>query len=427
MATVRPLSGQRYSTAAGPLEDLVAPPYDVISAAERQEFAAQSANNTVWLTLPEHSPDDRSKFVKYARSASRLTEWRREGILQVDEIPCLYRYRQTFTNPVDGELLIRESLICLIKVEPYERGVVLPHEQTFPKHKEDRLRLLEATGAHLECIYGLYEDAGHAVGLAIHGAPFGVIATVQTEDGIAHELAKCDSEAETAAICRSFDNEQIWIADGHHRYETAVTFRQSLRDKPGNIAEDFMLIALSSMSDPGLLLLPTHRIVKNFQTPLGQVESKLQTRFKTRTIPNVEIPDELRRLHNNDCRVFGMAMPGGSGFIMAMEEPRDALTIVEGPSSDLLKMLDVTILHEIIFKGVFGIEGIEQIDYTRSSQEAVERVAMSSGEVAFLMNPPSVEDMRRIALGGEKMPQKSTFYYPKLLSGLVFWSHSDFK
>ncbi|HET6643863.1 MAG TPA: DUF1015 domain-containing protein [Fimbriimonadales bacterium] len=425
MATIRPLSGLRFSPAAGAMENLVAPPYDVITAEEREELAAKSEHNTVLLTLPEQLPDDRSKFVKYARSSSLLSEWRREGILEADQ-PNIYRYRQEFISPVDGARLQREAVVCLIKTEPYEKGVVLPHEQTFPKHKEDRLRLLEATGAHLECIYGLYEDAAHTTAISLNHVNWQPLVEVDTDDGIHHELARTSNLSEITSVCAAFERERVWIADGHHRYETALAYRQSLGEKDALIPEDFMMIALSSMSDPGLILLPTHRIVPDMPIPLADIEQRLQRRFNTQYMANAELPETLRNLDQPDVRVFGIALHGGTGILATMEEPEDAVRMVPGDASSLLKMLDVTILHEIILKE-FGIEDSAKVEYTRNAQEAIDRVRSDPNAVAFLMNPPTIDAMRRIALGGEKMPQKSTFYYPKLLSGLLFWSFSDFK
>lgn len=158
MATIRPFRALRFSQSAGPIEELVAPPYDVLSPEERDAFAAKNPKNIVWITLPEQLPDDRSKFVKYGRSSARLAEWRREGQLAVEPGLGYYRYVQTFSIPGRQEPVTRTSFFALLKTEPYEKGVVLPHEETFPKHKEDRLRLMEATQAIVEPIYGLFED-----------------------------------------------------------------------------------------------------------------------------------------------------------------------------------------------------------------------------------------------------------------------------
>src|SRR5689334_15332815 len=170
MAAIRPFQGLRYSAEAGSLGVLTAPPYDVISEEERVSFSLRSPHNIVHLTLPEQRSDDRSKFVKYARSAAELAEWRRDGTLLLEEKPAIYRYVQKFHLPHFGQLT-RTSIIALIKTEPYENGVVLPHEQTFPKHKEDRLRILEATRAHLECIFGLFEDTDSHIHNAILKSP----------------------------------------------------------------------------------------------------------------------------------------------------------------------------------------------------------------------------------------------------------------
>ncbi|MEO7454470.1 MAG: DUF1015 domain-containing protein [Fimbriimonadales bacterium] len=422
MATIKPFRAQRFSPTAGELAHLVAPPYDVISSQGREDLGGMSPYNTVWLTLPEAEPDDRSKFVKYGRSSSRLSSWREEGMLVVEDRPSFYRYCQSFTDPVSGNRLTRESVVCLIKTEPYEKGVVLPHEQTFPKHKEDRLRLLEATRTHLECIYGLYEDPSGRVANALADTEFEVVANITTDDGIYHELAKAANVDDLVQLEQAFEPERVWIADGHHRYETALSFRQAMGDQPGPIPEDYMMIALSGMNDPGLILLPTHRIVANFPCPLDQIEAKLSERFQIRRVDNKNLLGELLNSTDPNDRVVGIAIPGGTGILATTTADNAVAWSAEG--SDLLKKLDVTILHEGILKDL-GIEGMDKVGYTRDAKEAIDAVETGSNTVAFLMNPPSVTDMRLIAMGGEKMPQKSTYYYPKLLSGLVFWSMTD--
>lgn len=425
MAEIRPFQAQRYTEAAGKIEDLVAPPYDVISPEERAILGEKSPYNIVWLTLPESLPDDRSKFVKYARSAARLAEWRRDGILGVDAEPGIYRFQQTFLDPWDGIERTRTAMVVLLKLEPYEKGVVLPHEQTFPKHKEDRLRLLEATRTHLECIFGLVEDDDRRLVHLLEEAPFGELASVRTEDGVSHGLSRCVDEEAIQAISRYMMRARVWIADGHHRYETALKFRESLGPKEGPIPEDYILIALSSMKDTGLTLLPTHRIVSGFTTSLNEAKLKLETYFNTRRMGNDELPEAVKELSGSNVRAFGIVLPGQVGLLATMDDPSIAARLIEGEGSNLLKQLDVSILHEIILKRCFGVEGLDRISYTRDPQEAIRVVESSQDTMAVLTNPPSVEDMRKIAEAGEKMPQKSTYYYPKMLSGLVTWSLQD--
>jgi uncharacterized protein (DUF1015 family) len=413
----------RFSDVAGPIEDLVAPPYDVLSQDERNALAAKNPHNIVHLTLPEQHDDDRSQFVKYARSAAGLAEWTRSGALKLEEKPAFYRYIQTFTIPGVKEPIVRTSVIALIKVEPYEKGVVLPHEQTFPKHKEDRLRILEATRAHLECIFGLFEDQGGEVfnTLKTAGAANGI--DVTTEDGVRHVVELITDEKTTEKLSSMLAEKKVWIADGHHRFETACTFRGMQGDKEGLIAEDFMMMALSSMSDPGLVLLPTHRTIKGLSLTAEQLQDKLGAYFNLKPVANAEMYDAVVKAGDHS---FGITLPGGKGLLATLKNPAEIDSTIEGQASHKLKALDVTILHELIFEKLLGIKGLELVGYTRNPEEAM-RATEEGFDMSFIMNPPTVDDMRRIALGGEKMPQKSTFYYPKILSGLVVWSLANFE
>lgn len=426
MALVRPFFGTRYGSKAGDVADLVAPPYDVLSAAERNRYASRSPYNVVHLTLPEQNEDDRSKFVKYARSAAALAEWRREGILVPEPQPVYYRYSQTFSIPGDIKRHTRTSLIALLKTEPYDKGIVLPHEQTFPKHKEDRLRILEATRAHLECIFGLFEDESGATFRRIQAAAAEQAVDTTTEDGVRHVLEIVSDEDACQAIEADLADKKVWIADGHHRYETTCAFRAQLGEQDGLIAEDFMMMAFSSMSDPGLVLLPTHRMIDKLPVPERDLHDLIGRFFNVRVMANGNLFEAIQSLAAADTRAFGIALPSGSGLVATLDRPEDALELIDTVGSPDLKLLDVTILHEVILGRLLGIHGLESVSYTRDADEAVRSVTQGQG-AAFLMNPPSVDDMRRIALGGEKMPQKSTYYYPKILSGLVLWLLSDYQ
>lgn len=422
MADIRPLRGTRYTSKAGELAQLVAPPYDVISPAEREQLASQNPHNVVLLTLPESEDGDRSKFVKYARSSSRLENWVNEGIMSPDPQPCFYRYLQTFTMP-DGARIQRQSLIALIKVEPYEKGVVLPHEQTFPKHKEDRLRILEATRSHLECIYGLHEDPDETIFRTVATATASETQRFTSDDGIEHIFEVIQDTTTTERLVQSLKDRKIWIADGHHRYETALGFRQAAGVHDQLIAEDFMMMALGSMEDPGLVLLPTHRIL---QRDPGSLRDKLSAPYwMIEDCPNERLMATIDQIGQRGERAFGVAMPGGTGFIIKIPDLNQVVDLVAGDGSTALKSLDVTILHDVIFAQHLGLTGLDFFGYTRVEQEALD--AVENGAFAsFLMNPPSVHDMRVIANGGEKMPQKSTYYHPKITSGLAVWRLSDF-
>lgn len=426
MATIRAFRGLRFSPEAGELSQLVAQPYDVISPEGREVLANQSSNNIVHVTLPEGNADDRSKYVKYAKSSAQLAEWRRNGILRLEEKPSLYRYTQSFRLPGSPAAITRTQLMVLLKVEPYENGIVLPHEQTFPKHKEDRLRILEATRSHLECIYGLFEDPSRSIHDLIANAPISHSDEFAAEEGVINRLEVIDDPAVLEDIVEALADRKVWIADGHHRYETAVTFREHQGQRDGIIPEDFMMMALSSMSDPGLVILPTHRIVDKMPVSEGVLDNVMQRMFNVRKVPNGTLCQKLEDANRPDTRSFGIALPSGIGLFCTLDRPQEVLKWMDGPESERWKLLDVAILHKVIFERLLGLSGLEFFRYTRDADEAVESVR-SGSDAAFLMNAPSLEDMRVIALGKEKMPQKSTYYYPKLLSGLVVWSLSDFE
>lgn len=426
MAEIRPFRGLRYTGEAESLDRNVAPPYDVLKPEERDALAAKSEHNVVRLTLPEAREDDRSKFVKYARSAALLSEWRQAGALKPESEPAFYRYTQIFDVPSLGRKAVkRTSLIALIKTEPYAKGVVLPHEETFPKHKEDRLRILEATRAHLECIFGLYEDPTGDIHRAVTDATASGSIRVDTpDDGTRHQLEPITDPKTCAQLAEYIADRKVWIADGHHRYETAVTFRQNLGDQETPVAEDYMMMALTSMSDPGLVLLPTHRILNKAKLTGDQMLAKLEPYFYVENVRAGKLFAELQTRQDDGGINFAMVLPDASLLLVA-KNPAEILAKEGDAGSPELKRLEVSILHRAILESILGIEGTEGLSYTRNAQEAID--APQNGAVAsFLMNPPTVEDMRTIALGGEKMPQKSTYYFPKILSGLVLWSLNDF-
>lgn len=425
MASIRPFTGLRFSINAGPVDKLTAPPYDVLSPTERDEYAARDAHNVVHMTLPEQKPDDRSKYIKYARSSALLSEWRQDGTLLKETKPAFYRYTQHFSLPGVSQAFSRTAIIALIKVEPYEAGIVLPHEQTFPKHKEDRMRILEATRAHLECIFGLYEDADSEVLKAILESPTESIVRVHSDEGVDHELEPITDEVATARLVDLLADRKVWIADGHHRYETALAFRQNLGPKDHLIPEDFMMMALCSISDPGLVLLPTHRILKSLKLNKEEVLEKLAEVFELTPTPNIDLMATIEKSHAEGTRAFGMAFPGGDGYVLREKAKGSTIALNDSEESLALKTLDVTVLHRVIFEKLLGVAGLDQIAYTRDDKEAIS-APEDGAAVSFLMNPPSVADMQEIAQGSEKMPQKSTYYYPKILSGLVIWSLNDF-
>ena len=341
MAVVKPFRALRYDeTAAGPLESLVAPPYDVISEQKRQELCARSPHNVVRLTLPDTEE----------QAARDLDEWRAQGIL-VEEPPAVWALEQDYVGP-DGVARTRFGLVGSLKVEPYETGTVLPHERTHAGPKEGRLRLLRATRVQLEPIFLLYDGATPV------GRP-------DRDPDLEVEGAKL-WRIDDPSVVRVFDDKQLLIADGHHRYETAVSFAE----EEGTPSSAQMLVVLVSTADPGLEIFPTHRV---FSTP--------------------------RRLE-------GESEPNGTRPRVT-EVTRDGTRLVVGPEG----MLDVQLVDTL---------GHEGISYTADAEEAERRVRDGEAAVAYLLRPTRIEDVFAYARRGEVLPQKTTYFYPKLISGLLF-------
>ena len=338
MAVVKPFRALRYDeAAAGPLETLVAPPYDVITDEQREQLRARSPHNVVCLTLPDSEE----------QAAHDLAEWRADGIL-VEEPPAVWALEQDYVGP-DGVGRTRFGIVASLKVEPYETGTVLPHERTHAGPKEGRLQLLRATRVQLEPIFLLYNG------------PAPVERPDRTPDLEAGSAKLW--RLEDPGLVRAFDDKQLLIADGHHRYETAVAFAE----EEGTPASAQMLVVLVSTDDPGLEIFPTHRL---FSTP--------------------------RHLESN-----------GTGGAEVTEVTREGSRVVHGPEG----MLDVQLVDTL---------GHDGISYTADAEEAWRRVRDGEAAVAYLLRPTRIEDVFAHARRGEVLPQKTTYFFPKLLSGLLF-------
>ena len=351
MAELRPFTALRYDTErAGPLDSLVAPPYDVLSDAQRDEYLAKSPYNVVHLTLPDSEEQAGRDF----------RAWREEGILREEE-PTFWALEQDYVGP-DGVARIRRGIVASLKAEPYEAGVVLPHERTHREVKEGRLRLVEAVGAQLEPIFLLYE-----------GPP--PVSQPEGDPELEVEGAKLWRVAETDAIVEGFRDRQLMIADGHHRYETTVEYA-------ARGGSPWLMVVLVSTSDPGLTIFPTHRTASRF----GPSNSLLQG-------------------DGSDPRAALESLP--TDRPAAVVYTREGVAVAEGPPGQL-----DTQLVETLVPG--------QVGYTAYVDEAIAAVDEGRAEAAFLLRPTRIEDVFAVAKRGEVLPQKTTYFYPKLVSGLLF-------
>jgi uncharacterized protein (DUF1015 family) len=355
MAVVRPFRAVRYDTEkAGRLERLVAPPYDVIDDEQRAAYRARSPYNVVYLTLPDRAED----------AAAAWSEWLREGILVRDEAASSWVLEQDYVGP-DGIARTRRGIVASLRVEPYERRVVLPHERTHREPKEDRLRLLRAVGAQLEPILLVYDGPPPAT--EGEGTP-----ELTLEGARLWRDQAMDVEA-------PFSDLRLLIADGHHRYETALAFHEG----EGTSESAWLPVVLVSSTDPGLAVFPTHRVFS--RRPAGAWRRGRAT----------TIDEALAQLHGD-----------GHGVARVVQVTRDSVLLVEEEG-----VADVELVDRL---------GHEGISYTPDRDEAVRRVESGEAAVAYLLRPTPVEEVFRIAERGGIMPQKSTYFYPKLLSGLLF-------
>ncbi len=407
MARIYPFQPYRYAPKAGPLQNLATQPYDKISPEMRARYLALSPYNLVRVILGERHPSDSESGNVYTRAAALLRDWIGEGILAREETPCLYAYFQEFTAPDSGERLVRKGFIGLGAVEEYEAGVVFRHEQTLTGPRKDRMELLKHTHAHFGQIFMLYPDPKLEIEALLEEAAAGEPdAAVEDEYGVTHRVWKVGEEITIARIAAAMAQRKLFIADGHHRYETAQAFH---RDHPALAGADRVMMTFVAMESPGLKILATHRVVHGLAgfDPArfaASIESrKLASLDELRTIFSTPAPERLR-----------------IGVALAPEEIR--LIDRERKPGEL----DVLTLHRELLDAKLGIgeEAVREekcLHYVRGLEAAVAMVREGKAQVAFLMEPVTMEQAAGIAFAGGVMPQKSTDFYPKLLSGLTIY------
>jgi len=414
MAEVRAFAGVRYRLQA-PDEGsaVIAPPYDVISPEQQAALQARDPRNVIRLELPAGAPADDDSDNRYTRAAALYRRWLGEGVLAREAAPCLYVYGQRYE--VGGRTAERLGVMGALQVEPYEAGVVLPHEQTFPKHKEDRFRLLTAARAQFSPIFGLYSAPGLDVRAELArraAAPPAV--TGFDHEGVEHRLWPVADPAFAEWAAGVFAGRQVFIADGHHRYETAIRYRAARRaaapEAPLGPA-DHVMTFLVEMDDPGLVLLPTHRLLRDWVPEGAELLRRLEGPF---SVAPVALDGVGELTHHQ----VGLVLPGGRAFRLTLRDP-EALASLAPERSPAWRDLDVAVLHRLVFEHLLGRPGSEGVVYTRDPAEARARAAGGEFAAGFLLPPPRVEELKAVAGAGEKMPEKSTYFWPKAVSGLV--------
>ena len=414
MADVRPLNALRYDPERVSLQDVTAPPYDVIDEAQREELLGRSAYNVVEIDLPRAGGDGDP----YAHAAETIERWRDERVLVADDEPALWALTQDYRAP-DGSEHERHAILARVRVEEYGPGKVRPHERTQPGPKQDRLDLTRATRHNLSPIFSLTSrDAWPLVASAADGEPFG---EVTDDDGTVHRLWRVSDPEVHAAVAQELEQAELLIADGHHRYETARTYLEETGDADGPAA--FTLMALTGLDDPGLTVFPTHRLLSGFA---DDPERQLRLREGLLELFEAEeAPDgELDPAGEDGLGVFGYTdAHHRKPFRLRLKDTAE-LDRLLGDHSDAYRRLDAAVLEALVLKGVLGmteedVAAKRGIGYAKSIPD-VEAALDGAYDVAFVLRPTPVDQVREVAAAGETMPPKSTYFFPKLLSGLVF-------
>lgn len=443
MATIKPFRGVRYNPARIPnLSLVVAQPYDKISDDLQATYYDLSPYNVVRIDrgkeLPGDLPDDPIGPNVYTRARDYYTCWLNTGLLIREPQPALYVYHQTFK--VNGEPRVRKGLIAAFELAEFVDGVVLPHEQTHAGPKVDRLRLLRANHVYFGQIFMLYPDSQNRVNAILDQAIAGQAPTIDVVELFEQDVHQQvwivpDPDAIRAVQAELAPKHNLIIADGHHRYETGLHFRREMQeqhpDAPPDAAFNYCLVTLVSMNDPGLVILPTHREIYDYPdiTP-EHILSRAAAYFEVIPAANRETCFALMRAHAAR-HAFGF-YADHRYHVLVLKNPHLIDALITEPHSAAWKALDVTILHRMVLEHVVGLtrEAVDRamhVRYHRDAQAAIDNIDAGQGNYVFFLNPARIDEVRAVAEMGEKMPQKSTDFYPKVISGLVMMSVEPFE
>ncbi|MBS3977845.1 MAG: DUF1015 domain-containing protein [Syntrophomonadaceae bacterium] len=429
MAKITPFQGIRYNERkVNNLDEVVTPPYDIINPLEQEDFYQKHLFNIIRLELGKTFSGDTEKDNRYTRAAKTFSQWLQEEVLLNDPKPAFYLYQQEFDH--NGMLITRTGFFARVELTDYSQGIVLPHEETMPKHKADRLELMRACNANFSPIFGLYnEPEGKIVELLAAKANLEQPeANAKDQFNVVHKLWAVDNPETINRVAEIFAPLQVFIADGHHRYETALHFKKESGQncKPG---ANYVMMVLVNLTDPGLVIYPTHRLLKNL------IDFR-QDSLLEKIAPYFEIEPVLMEAEGiqglidklaekgKSRTAFGLFAGGDAGYLLALRQSIKPLEFAHSGATADWASLDVSILHNIILENILGIGSKQRanetnLTYTRSAQEAQLQVLNGQQQLAFFLNPTKISEVTTVAQAGEKMPQKSTYFYPKLITGLV--------
>ena len=425
MAEIKPFRGVRFAQTAGDMDDLLCPPYDIINEHQRLGYLQKNPNNIVKIELPveEEGVSDR-----YAAAAKTLEGWMNDGVLQRDPAPALYIYDEEYTTP-DGAVKSVRGIIGLVKIEEFEKGVIMPHEFTLSKPKADRLNLIQATHANISTIYSLYTDEEQITRARLAKLTERKPDVQAVEGDCTHRLWVIDDENEVAAICKDFTGRNLYIADGHHRYETSLKYRNMCREAgaPEGSSCDYVMMMLVSMDEDQFTLFPTHRLIKNAENFDVETFIKgIEENFHIEKHEGVKgIKSALEEYIGTDKKVTAWYVGNDIWYMLRLRSESSMMKQIMPDSSEALRNLDISILHRLIIDRVMHCNNEDCVKYTRSFTEAIAAVNEGRYQCCFILNPTRIQDIKDIVDADEKMPQKSTYFYPKPTTGLVMNVYED--
>ncbi len=408
MAEIRPFAGVLYDPAIVNMADVVAPPYDVVSENERERLYNRNPYNILHVDFGKEFSHDNDSFNKYTRARDLLRSWLSSGILKPVDKPAFYFYKLDYIH--DGKAKTLRGFIGLVKIEEFGKGNVHPHEATHSKPKTDRLMLTRTCGGNISPIFALYKSPEKGINRIFHELQRVVPFIHFTDyDGITHTLWIVSDKKEIESIKKELSDKAIFIADGHHRYETALEYKKEASLKyphqNGTYPSDYVMMFLANMADEGLTILPTHRIVKDIPSDW---EKKLKDYFDISVLRIRNVSDIVKKIHGK-VHTLGLYIMGRAFSLRYLGKDLSDL-------HPALRYLDVSILHNLIFDRLFGVK---DVIYEMDPQRVIQLVDSGEYRAGFFLNPTKAEEVEVVALSSLRMPPKSTYFYPKLKTGLV--------
>ena len=448
MAAIRPFRALRYNT-RDPLSValVTAPPYDCIGPELQDELHRIHPHNIVRIILGKDKPGDSASCNKYTRAAELLDKWTGGGIFVRDPAPALYFYQQEFD--VEGKTHLREGFFARVGLEEFGAGRIYPHEETMSGPKEDRLRLLRATRANASAVFALYPDESNGVTALFHAGGLGEpIAQTVDSDGVVHRLFACTDPDTLRRVSKELADKPLFIADGHHRYETALAYRKELQAAGESLGPDHpassVLMMCVSMHHPGLAVLPTHRVVWGLpDLSTERLRDATAEHFEWTELVGAEATSPRLSLHLRQVEACPESRPGRDrrghvfglwtrdttkAFLLKLKDPK-VMDLLAPDHSKAWRRLDVAILQKVLLehdlpKAVAAADKM-RLSYVHLAQQAFDAVHEDGADAAFVVRPLPVTSLQDLAKEGERMPAKSTYFYPKVLSGLVLNPLSD--